>query len=119
MAAFYGVEVEHLHKKSMFNEAKKYNLKQGKGRKSCAKFTKNWSKWLGYLNEFTFLQVYGPCVLLVVISWVSFWLNREATSDRISLGKKAWVNNLIKKIMQYYFTFGLEFGFRIGLNQVS
>ena len=31
-------------------------------------------------------QVYGPCMLLVVISWVSFWLNREATSDRISLG---------------------------------
>ncbi len=31
-------------------------------------------------------QVYGPCILLVVISWVSFWLNREATSDRISLG---------------------------------
>jgi len=30
--------------------------------------------------------VYGPCILLVVISWVSFWLNREATSDRISLG---------------------------------
>ena len=34
------------------------------------------------------IQVYGPCVLLVVISWVSFWLNREATSDRISLGRK-------------------------------
>ena len=33
-----------------------------------------------------FLKVYGPCILLVVISWVSFWLNREATSDRISLG---------------------------------
>ncbi|XP_037087543.1 gamma-aminobutyric acid receptor alpha-like [Pollicipes pollicipes] len=32
------------------------------------------------------IQVYGPCVLLVVLSWVSFWLNREATSDRISLG---------------------------------
>ena len=61
------------------------------------------------------IQVYGPCILLVVISWVSFWLNRyafllnthhyflkgmitiilifvflyifrEATSDRISLG---------------------------------
>ena len=32
------------------------------------------------------VQVYGPCILLVVISWVSFWLNREATSDRISLG---------------------------------
>lgn len=33
------------------------------------------------------ITVYGPCVLLVVLSWVSFWLNREATSDRISLGK--------------------------------
>ena len=29
------------------------------------------------------LQVYGPCVLLVVISWVSFWLNRDATSQGI------------------------------------
>ncbi|XP_043208442.1 gamma-aminobutyric acid receptor alpha-like, partial [Amphibalanus amphitrite] len=32
------------------------------------------------------IQVYGPSVLLVVLSWVSFWLNREATADRISLG---------------------------------
>ena len=32
-------------------------------------------------------QVYGPCILLVVISWVPFWLNREATSDRITLGR--------------------------------
>ncbi|KAH8259186.1 hypothetical protein KR026_000494 [Drosophila bipectinata] len=32
------------------------------------------------------IQVYGPCCLLVVLSWVSFWLNREATSDRVSLG---------------------------------
>lgn len=34
------------------------------------------------------IQVYGPCVLLVVLSWVSFWLNREATADRVSLGKQ-------------------------------
>lgn len=33
------------------------------------------------------IQVYGPCTLLVVLSWVSFWLNREATADRVSLGK--------------------------------
>ena len=45
------------------------------------------------------IQVYGPCVLLVVISWVSFWLNREATSDRISLGK-------YKSISYNIFTFG-------------
>jgi len=32
------------------------------------------------------IQVYGPCILLVVLSWVSFWINREATADRISLG---------------------------------
>ena len=40
------------------------------------------------------MQVYGPCILLVVISWVSFWLNREATSDRISLGnEKTGINH--------------------------
>ena len=39
-----------------------------------------------HMGDFV-IQVYGPCVLLVVISWVSFWLNREATPDRISLGK--------------------------------
>jgi len=37
---------------------------------------------------FTFLhrQVYVPCVLIVVLSWVSFWIHREATSDRVGLG---------------------------------
>lgn len=39
------------------------------------------------------IQVYGPCVLLVVLSWVSFWLNREATADRVSLGE-ILLNNL-------------------------
>jgi Neurotransmitter-gated ion-channel transmembrane region len=33
------------------------------------------------------IQVYVPCILIVVLSWVSFWLNREATADRIGLGK--------------------------------
>ncbi|KAL3880819.1 hypothetical protein ACJMK2_033026 [Sinanodonta woodiana] len=32
------------------------------------------------------INVYVPCCLLVVLSWVSFWINREATSDRIALG---------------------------------
>ena len=44
----------------------------------------NW-RFIIFLFVFD-VQVYGPCILLVVISWVSFWLNREATSDRISLG---------------------------------
>lgn len=41
------------------------------------------------------IQVYGPCVLLVVLSWVSFWLNREATADRVSLGKRSYSLPLI------------------------
>ena len=28
-----------------------------------------------------------PCTLIVVLSWVGFWLNREATSDRVGLGE--------------------------------
>lgn len=30
-----------------------------------------------------------PCTLIVILSWVGFWLNREATSDRITLGVTA------------------------------
>merc|ERR1719201_1180000 len=32
------------------------------------------------------IQVYVPCTLIVILSWVGFWLNREATSDRVGLG---------------------------------
>nr|CAI5842012.1 unnamed protein product [Callosobruchus analis] len=32
------------------------------------------------------IQVYVPCILIVVLSWVSFWIHREATSDRVGLG---------------------------------
>lgn len=39
------------------------------------------------------IQVYVPCILIVVLSWVSFWLNREATSDRINLGKIFFLND--------------------------
>ena len=35
------------------------------------------------------INVYVPSSLLVVISWVGFWINREATADRIALGKMA------------------------------
>lgn len=43
------------------------------------------------------IQVYVPCILIVVLSWVSFWLNREATSDRINLGKNLFLNDHILK----------------------
>lgn len=32
---------------------------------------------------------YGPCTLIVILSWVALWLNREASEDRITLGKKS------------------------------
>ena len=38
-------------------------------------------------NQTWLSQVYLPCALIVVLSWVGFWLNREATSDRVTLGK--------------------------------
>jgi hypothetical protein len=50
-----------------------------------------------------FPQVYGPCILLVVISWVSFWLNREATSDRISLGSPHFIVFLLPSMYLCWF----------------
>jgi glycine receptor alpha-3 len=32
------------------------------------------------------IQIYIPSGLIVVISWVSFWLNRNATPARVALG---------------------------------
>lgn len=32
------------------------------------------------------IQVYVPSVLIVILSWVSFWINIEATPARVSLG---------------------------------
>uniref|UniRef100_A0A1I7XQQ5 Neur_chan_memb domain-containing protein n=1 Tax=Heterorhabditis bacteriophora TaxID=37862 RepID=A0A1I7XQQ5_HETBA len=32
------------------------------------------------------VRTYLPCVLIVMLSWVSFWINHEATSARVALG---------------------------------
>ena len=37
-------------------------------------------------------QTYLPSILIVMLSWVSFWINHEATSARVALG----TNNLLK-----------------------
>jgi hypothetical protein len=36
-------------------------------------------------------QTYLPSVLIVMLSWVSFWINHEATSARVALGKSCLI----------------------------
>ena len=33
------------------------------------------------------IQIYIPSTLIVVLSWVSFWLDRTAAPARVALGK--------------------------------
>ncbi|KAJ8027933.1 Gamma-aminobutyric acid receptor subunit beta-3 [Holothuria leucospilota] len=35
---------------------------------------------------FFILQTYLPSILIVILSWVSFWINHEATAARVALG---------------------------------
>ncbi|XP_076822491.1 gamma-aminobutyric acid receptor subunit beta-1-like [Clavelina lepadiformis] len=35
---------------------------------------------------FFVLQTYLPCSLITILSWVSFWINHEATAARVALG---------------------------------
>uniref|UniRef100_A0A183H8X4 Neur_chan_memb domain-containing protein n=1 Tax=Onchocerca flexuosa TaxID=387005 RepID=A0A183H8X4_9BILA len=35
---------------------------------------------------FYLIQIYFPSSLVVVISWISFWLNRDATQARVAIG---------------------------------
>ena len=45
-------------------------------------------------------QVYVPCTLIVVLSWVGFWLNREATSDRVGLGESPLTTHFLSSPSQ-------------------
>ncbi len=40
-------------------------------------------------------QTYLPSILIVMLSWVSFWINHEATSARVALGKNRRKKTLI------------------------
>lgn len=56
------------------------------------------------------IEVYLPCVFLVVISWVSFLINREATNARIIIGSMttlsmiilSFENRLLVKAVPYF-----------------
>ena len=51
------------------------------------------SRHIGYF----LINVYVPCCLLVILSWVAFWINREATADRIALGETVSPTNSSKQ----------------------
>lgn len=38
-------------------------------------------------------QTYLPSILIVMLSWVSFWINHEATSARVALGNYKTIAN--------------------------
>ncbi|CAL8117419.1 unnamed protein product [Orchesella dallaii] len=58
------------------------SIKRKEGEFSILQVNFNMERHAGYF----LIQVYLPCGLIVVLSWVSFWINREATSDRVGLG---------------------------------
>jgi len=64
---------------------------------------------------FTFLhqEVYVPCVLIVVLSWVSFWIHREATSDRVGLG--TCIQFVKRPFYHFFFVFIIFIIFRSNL----
>lgn len=45
-----------------------------------------------FKREFSYylIQIYIPCCMLVIVSWVSFWLDQGAVPARVSLGKYCW-----------------------------
>lgn len=56
-------------------------------------------------------QTYLPSILIVMLSWVSFWINHEATSARVALGDlyypiqcwEAKVQNILQLSIKSYF----------------
>lgn len=47
------------------------------------------SRRMGYFT----IQTYIPCILTVVLSWVSFWIKKDATPARTALGTAPLVQN--------------------------
>ncbi|XP_074601865.1 glutamate-gated chloride channel-like isoform X2 [Brevipalpus obovatus] len=58
------------------------NSKTATGNYSCIRMV------LVFQREFSFylIQIYIPCIMLVIVSWVSFWLDPNAIPARVTLG---------------------------------
>ncbi|ETE65225.1 Gamma-aminobutyric acid receptor subunit gamma-2, partial [Ophiophagus hannah] len=60
------------------------------------------SRRMGYFT----IQTYIPCTLIVVLSWVSFWINKDAVPARTSLGRSLLLylfssHNLCNNVLAY------------------
>ncbi|CAG7732024.1 unnamed protein product [Allacma fusca] len=61
---------------------KNLSLNRMEGEFSVLQVNFNLVRFAGYF----LIQIYVPCILIVVLSFVGFFINREATSDRVGLG---------------------------------
>ena len=43
------------------------------------------------------LQTYMPSILITILSWVSFWINYDASAARVALG------GLVRKALEIWF----------------
>lgn len=81
--AIYGLENIHLPQFSMIghetHDGKEY-LATGIYQRLSLSF--RLQRNIGYF----IFQTYLPSCLIVILSWVSFWINLEATSARVALG---------------------------------
>lgn len=41
---------------------------------------------------FYMMGVYAPTLLIVVLSWLSFWINPDASAARVPLGNQYWLS---------------------------
>ncbi|XP_064374500.1 glycine receptor subunit alpha-4-like isoform X1 [Dromaius novaehollandiae] len=66
------------HEKDLGHCTKHYNT----GRFTCIEVRFHLERQMGYY----LIQMYIPSLLIVILSWVSFWINMEAAPARVGLG---------------------------------
>lgn len=69
------------------------------------------SRRMGYFT----IQTYIPCILTVVLSWVSFWIKSDATPARTALGTQPLTSQscqlpiLTVLTLVFFFLFPVQF----------
>ncbi len=65
------------------------------------------SRRMGYFT----IQTYIPCSMIVVLSWVSFWINKDAVPARTSLGnlKSFWINMIIGTTRAFHYIMWIHY----------